>query len=689
MSTDVSVPAAGLITWPPDMADAWTVVPRTTLADFAARCFGAGGDAPALIFDDGVTVSFAQLHERIERFAGFLRSRVSVGDRVALAVGNRAEYLIAYFGIVLVRGTVVTMGCDIGPADAALMIDDAGCRLAVAEGRAAEVLRGLVGETPLEEVLDVRDGEPDGLAHHYRDASRLPLTEAACEIDDLVDIGYTSGTTGMPKALGGDHAEPLRYVDVILRTRPLEADDRILVPLQYHYGDGLYLTLASWHAGVAVVVMRKFSVSRFWTVAKEFGVTQLYTIGAIPNLLLAAPPAPADRDHHIRGALAVGVPAGRHRELNERFGFPWCEMYGSSESGPALSMPDDVAQEYVGSGAIGVPYPDVQARLVDPDGVVVDGPGQGELELTGEIVFTGYLGNPDATRQVLHDGWLRTGDLARRDERGMYYFVGRVKELIRRGGQNIAPAEVEAVLRLHPAVVDAAVVPVEDDLRGEEVLAYVQVREGSSVDAAELAKFCAGRLAAFKVPRYIRLRTEPFPRTPSQRIPKNRLKVDGKHRTSGAWDRISRGVGIRLAFHELPTVVGQTFLSDWLSIDVDHIAMFEESSLVNRNPYSYEHDRYGDDLLDGFHLLSLLDHLTNPLLVVTGARVMPWNYGLDRLRFITPVRAHNRIRARGEVVEVRARTGGYLVRSSVTVELQGADRPAYVVDSLVFWQLVE
>ncbi|MGW9132455.1 AMP-binding protein [Streptomyces sp. NPDC055681] len=688
MSTEAPL-AADRITWPADLPEAWTAAPPTTLSAFAARCFDAGGDAPALIFDDGATFSFAQLRYRIEQFAGFLASRVSVGDRVALAVGNRAEYLIAYFGIVLARATVVTMGPDIGPTDASLMIGDAGCRLAVAEGGAAQVLGDLVGQSPLEDVLDVRDGEPDGLAHYCHDTAPLPLAEAACEIDDLVDIGYTSGTTGMPKALAGDHTEPFRYVDIILRTHALTRNDRILVPVQYHYGDGFYLTLASWHTGIPVVVMRKFSVSRFWPVTKEYGVTQLYTIGAIPDLLLTASPSPAERDHRITRAQAVGVPADRHRELNERFGFPWREIYGSSEAGPALSVPDHVAERYVGTGAIGVPFPDIEARLIGADGEVVEGPGQGELELRGTIVFTGYLTNPEATQEVLHDDWLRSGDLVRRDEHGMYYFAGRLKELIRRGGQNIAPAEVEAVLRLHPAVVDTAVVPVEDTLRGEEVLAYVQICDNSQVEAAQLVDFCAARLAPFKVPRYVQLRTEPFPRTASQRIPKNRLKVDGKHRTNGAWDTTIPGVGLSLPFDTLPQAVGQEFLSDWHSISADQAATFEETTLVAHNPHDYEHESQGEDLIAGLHLLSLLDHLTNPLLVVTGARLMPWMYGIDRARFITPVRVGDRFRARGTVAEVRPRDGGFLVRTHVKVELEDAARPAYVADSWVFWQSVQ
>src|SRR5262249_7672876 len=216
---------------------------------------------------------------------------------------------------------------------------------------------------------------------------------------------------------------------------------------------------------------------------------------------------------------------------------PWHEAYGSSESGPAIAMPPSAAPQYVGTGALGVPYPDVQARLVDPDGRTLDGPVTGELKLSGAIIFRGYLNNPDATTEVLHDGWLRTGDIMRRDELGVYYFLSRRKEIIRRGGENVAPAEVEAVLRLHEAVIDAAVVAVADPLQGEEIKAYVQVRPGAKIEPRTITDFCADHLARFKVPRYVELRTDPFSRTPSQRIRKDTLKVDRQHLVDGVWDR--------------------------------------------------------------------------------------------------------------------------------------------------------
>lgn len=523
-------------TWPDGLRGPWSVVPRTTLLDFLAPRLAAGGETPAVIFDDGFELTCAQLKERAELLAGRLSDRLDPGDRVALAVGNRSEFLIAYLALLANRAVVVTLNPAVQTHDAAHVLGDSGAVLAIAEPEPAAVLRTAAPKT-LREVLLVEGPEPDALMDYSRGAARISLESVLAEIEELTDIGYTSGTTGLPKALAGDHSELLRYTDVFLRTTPFTGEDRILCPLQFHYGDPLWLLMASLHLGTPMIVMRRFSVSRFWDVARRHGATAILTIGSIPNLLLTAAPSTSERDHRVRLAIAVGVPKQQHAELVERFGFHWLEFYGSSESGPAISMPIDSAERYVGTGALGIPVPEVQARLIDGDGNVLTGPASGELELRGMILFREYLNNSEATAEVLHDGWLRSGDLMRRDADGVYYFEGRRKDLIRRGGENVAPTEVEAILRLHPGVVDAAVVPVADELRGEEIKAYVEVESEDPVPPVELADFCADRLAPFKVPRYIELRTQPFPRTPSQRIPKSELKVDGVHQTTTAWDR--------------------------------------------------------------------------------------------------------------------------------------------------------
>lgn len=519
----------------------WSGAPLLPLLELVAPALRARPAAAALTFEDGVRISRGALHDAVAAFAGHLSRRIEPGDRVAVAIGNRAEFFVAWFGIVAARGVAVQMNPAAGPHDAEHVLSDSGARLAVADAGAAEVLRAVADACPaLDDVLVVDEtaSEPDGLAAHAAADAPLDLAQSGAGVEDPASIYYTSGTTGAPKGCISSHAGLARYVDLIARLYPLRPGDRVLNPLQFFYGDAIWLFLAALRADAEMVSVRRFSVSRFWPVARERGATVLLGIGAIPSLLLTAEPSRAERAHAIRMALQIGVPPQQHRELVDRFGFPWIELYGQAESGITIAMPATRADDYVGSGAIGLPVPEVVVRLVDDAGQVVEGPGTGELHVRAPHMMREYLGRPDATAETIGaDGWLRTGDRARRDADGVFFFLGRRKELIRRGGENIAPYEVEAVLRLHEGVLDAAVVPVADPLRGEEVKAYVELLPGAAVAPEQLAAFCAGRLARHKVPRYVELRREPFPRTPSHRIRKSELMVDGAHATATAWDR--------------------------------------------------------------------------------------------------------------------------------------------------------
>lgn len=528
------------VTWPSGFPGTWEGVPLEPILQALGRGLELYGDQTLLIFDDHASFTGNELRQEAERLAGFLRGKLQVGDRVALAMGNRAEYVVAFLAVLANRGVVVSLSPEVGPHDARFAVEDARCVLAITDNQSHQVMSDLIDSAgPLKTVVTVGQNEPSGFEHLYRDTEPFRFAEVHADLADMVDIGYTSGTTGLPKALAGRHSETLRYMDVHHRRRQHRpGPSRMLMPLQLHYGDPLMFLFGAMCSGDSLVLMRRFSASRFWDVARATQATEILTIGSVPALLLGRPAGPADRDHSIQHAVALAIPRESHAELERRFGFPWTETYGSSESGPAISMPPHVAEEFVGTGALGIPLPDIEARLVDSDGNLVDGAGEGELELSGEITFEDYLGNPEATAEVLQDGWLRTGDLMRRDVRGVYYFVGRRKELIRRSGINVAPAEVEAVLRQHPDVLDAAVVPVPDQVMGEEIKAYVELVPNATFNPPELMRFCADLLTRQKVPRYIEHRIEPFPRTPTQRIPKNELMADGVHTTDNAWDRM-------------------------------------------------------------------------------------------------------------------------------------------------------
>jgi len=194
----------------------------------------------------------------------------------------------------------------------------------------------------------------------------------------------------------------------------------------------------------------------------------------------------------------------------------------------------------VGKGSMGVPDPEVELLICDDKDQEVPVGQPGQILIRAPDMFKGYLNKQEATAEALKNGWYHSGDLGCVDERGFAYFLGRQKDIIRRSGENLAASEVEAVLRLHPKVLDVAVIPVPDEIRGEEVKAYVQLIEGvapDSVPPEEIAALCASKLAAFKVPRYIEYRLTDFPRTPSMRIQKEMLKKEKANLAEGAWDR--------------------------------------------------------------------------------------------------------------------------------------------------------
>src|SRR5581483_11505731 len=220
----------------------------------------------------------------------------------------------------------------------------------------------------------------------------------------------------------------------------------------------------------------------------------------------------------------------------DRWGFPWAELYGLTETGLVVSMPNDPVWEMTGSGSIGLPAPGVDIRISSGDRPEAGVGELGEIAVRAPGMMRGYWNRPEDTAATVRDGWLYTGDIGRRDERGFMYFAGRSKDIIRRSGENVAAGEVEALLRAHPDISEAAVVAVPDDLRGEEVKAYVELNEGvNTVDLSPLriVEYCAQHLAKHKVPRYVEYQTEPFPRTPSMRVKKSELLATA----TAAWDR--------------------------------------------------------------------------------------------------------------------------------------------------------
>jgi len=490
-----------------------------------------------MIFEDGTRVSAGTLLARSEEFAAYLSENLRQGSVVAVMGANRAEFMVAWFASVGAGCAVVALNPQAGSHDLEHVLRDSSATLAIADSKESqEVLERLSEDLPkLEHVLLMGEGEPDGLTG-YETGERLDFRELDLDPDTITNIYYTSGTTGPPKGCMVNHRYWKRLVDSYLEERGLGEDDRILCCLKFFYNDPSWQLLASLSAGAPLVIMRKFSVSRFWRVVNDNGVTQLFTIGSIPALLLSAPASPLERQHSVRFGVQVAIDAERHREMVERWGVPWVDSYGLTETGGLVSVPLADAEAMIGRGTMGRPRKDVEIRLVDESGADMPAGKPGELLARVPDMMVGYLNRPDATKAAIdEENWFHTGDVVRADEDGWLYFSGRKKDIVRRAGENISASEVEEVLRGHPQVIDAAVVPVADELKGEEILAHLYVGEASTEALPEdVAGFCTDKLARHKLPRYLIFRHEDFPRTPSMRIAKNKIE----HGTvpDGAWD---------------------------------------------------------------------------------------------------------------------------------------------------------
>jgi crotonobetaine/carnitine-CoA ligase len=503
----------------------------------AARACARDPEVPAIVFEDGVSISRRELRAAIESFGGWLSERIEPGDRVAIVLENRIEFMIAWLATAAAGGVLVSVNHGSGEHDAGHVLRDSGAVVAIVGDSTRSLVERLRSSCPeLAHVVAVGNEEPRGLAA-YAGAVPLDLDATPVDPDAVTNVYYTSGTTGPPKGCMLAHDYWLRFVDLYQRLYGLRREDRLLCCLQFFYGDPPWQMLLSLHAGTTLVAMRRFSVSRFWNVVRANRVTQLFAIASIPSLLMKAPPTPLDREHEVRFALQVGVPTAQHAAINERWGFPWVEGYGLTETGLVIAMPLAEERRMVGSGSIGLPVPGAEVRLVDEAGAAVPPGEPGEIAVRAPGLMRGYLGRPEASAETMRDGWLNSGDLARVGERGFLFFLGRRKDIIRRSGENIAAAEVEDVIRSHPAVAEVAVVPVADDLRGEEVKAHLVLVEGASLSPGEIVEHCRGRLTQHKVPRYLEIRDRPFPRTPSMRVRKTELIAQDPDPTGSSWDR--------------------------------------------------------------------------------------------------------------------------------------------------------
>ena len=487
---------------------------------------------PCLIYEDRQW-SYAEFAAEVERVArAFAALGLRPGQRVAILLPNCSEFLCAVFAMARTGGVFVPLNTAQTADELQYLLSHSEARYLLTANAFMPLIQGIRGDCPkLEQVITLDPPGGSGVLdwdEFIRGAERRPaLTEVSPE--DMASIIYTSGTTDRPKGVMLKHSAFAFAPSHRARALGWTGDDRVLVVMPlFHVNALCHMTLAMMSVGGGVVLKDRFSASRFWDDVKRHGVTTSSIMQTIPRILLNLPPDPADADTPLRQAMAL-LPPDVHLEFERRFGVTAVPTYSLTEDLLSVLGPLDVSRRKLGS--CGVPIaPEVhRVRIVNEEGENC-APGEfGEIVKQSPAVMMGYYKNPDATAAALRDGWLHTGDLGYLDEDGFLYFVDRKKDIIKRGGENIASAEVERVLNSHPLVAESAAVAVPDIIRQEEVKACIVLAANASPEdlpPERLWEFCAEHLAAFKIPRYLDYRPE-LPKTPSSKVQKNLLRGEG------------------------------------------------------------------------------------------------------------------------------------------------------------------
>ncbi|MFD6949977.1 long-chain-fatty-acid--CoA ligase [Nocardiopsis sp. TSRI0078] len=499
-----------------------------------------------LVFGD-LRLNYAVTNMIADQVANLLVSRgVRPGDRIALASPNLPYFPFVYFGALKAGAVVVPLNVLLTPREIAYHLEDSGAKAIFAFTGSPELP---LGERAFEAFNQVDSCE------FYVDLPAAPgATESTIEgaetfwkalegqpgefetvqanADDTAVIIYTSGTTGKPKGAELSHNNLLMNAVVSAGMVERHPDGRdvalVVLPLFHIFGQTVMLNAALYRHGT-MVLMPRFDGAEALRIMEKEGVTAFAGVPTMYWGLLgavqAAEPGTYDLEKiasDVVDAVSGGsaLPGQLAEDFTKTFGVGIKEGYGLSETSPVVSFNNP--QVKAKTGSIGLPAWGVEMKLIDNDWN--DQEEEGEIAVRGHCVMKGYHNRPEANAEVIRDGWFRTGDIARRDEEGFYFIVDRSKDMIIRGGYNVYPREVEEVLMTHEAISLAAVVGVPHDTHGEEIKAFVILKEGAETTAEEIVAWSKERLAGYKYPREVELRTE-LPMTSTGKILKRELRA--------------------------------------------------------------------------------------------------------------------------------------------------------------------
>ncbi len=507
-----------------------------TIGDNLERTAAEHGDREALVVcHQDVRWTYSELNERVDRVArALVAAGLEPGDRMGVWSPNCAEWVLVQYGSAKAGVVLVNVNPAYRTSELAFVLRQSGCRLLVAaEAFKASDYVAMVDEvTPDCPDLErsVYFGTPgwDELLSAGDDPTiELPQ---ALQFDDPINIQYTSGTTGFPKGATLSHHNILNNGFFVSEACRHTFEDRVCIPVPFYHCFGIVMGNlgCTTHGACMVVPAPSFEPGATLEAVQQERCTSLY---GVPTMFIAALAHPAFASFEL-GSLRTGIMAGSPcpeevmRKVIERMHMEDVTIaYGMTETSPVSTQTgaDDELERRVGT--VGRVHPHVEVKLVDPvTGACVERGEPGELCTRAYSVMLGYFDEPSKTAEAIDGaGWMHTGDLATMDDDGYLKIVGRSKDMIIRGGENVYPREVEEFLYTHEAVADVQVVGLPDERYGEEVAAFVIVAEGASTDPDALREFCRGRIAHYKVPRYVTL-VDAFPMTVTGKVQKYKLR---------------------------------------------------------------------------------------------------------------------------------------------------------------------
>lgn len=490
-----------------------------------------------LVTQDGKEWTFGELHRRVISSANALRALgVSQGDCVLSWLPNGVDALLAWFGLNYLGAVYVPINTAyrgrlleqvVSNSRARLLIAHAQLLPRLAEIDTAELEQIVALQGDVEQKLDgIRILPPTAITS---DQQTPPALDRAIQPWDAQSIIYTSGTTGPSKGVLSSYV----HLFAIGESHPSLSDkDRFLVNLPMFHVSGTAWIYAMLMRGGSVALVESFRSEQFWDTVRRTKSTATQLLGVMAQFLLKQPPSASDRDHSLRNGLIIPL-AEDNQEFSKRFGVDIFTIYNMTE----LPVPTASEINPVNARSCGKVRPGIQVRIVDEHDCEVPIGEVGELIVRADMPWSvshGYHNHPEATAAAWRNGWFHTGDAFRASETGDLYFIDRIKDAIRRRGENISSFEVETAVCEYPAVKEAAAIGVPSKFGEQEILVVVTPASGQTLNPAALIRFLQNRLPHFMIPKYVRIISE-LPKTPTQKVQKLVLREAGI--TSDTWDR--------------------------------------------------------------------------------------------------------------------------------------------------------